>query len=109
MLTTDLKFGEVQTLSSLTVPNMEKVTFTNILDNGHEGIALLTFSAGQELTEHIAPAEVMVLVTEGELLFEINGTTHTIQAGQFILMGNGVRHSVEAVTDAKVLLVKIKP
>ncbi len=32
MLTTDLKFGEVQTLSSLTAPDMEKVTFTIILD-----------------------------------------------------------------------------
>ncbi len=109
MLTTDLKFGEVQTLSSLTAPDMEKVTFTNILDNGHGGIALLTFSAGQELSEHIAPAEVMVFVTEGELLLDINGTTHTIQAGQFILLGNGVRHRAEAVRDAKVMLVKIKP
>ncbi len=61
------------------------------------------------MSEHIAPAEVMVFVTEGELLLDINGTTHTIQAGQFILMGNGVRHRAEAVTDAKVMLVKIKP
>lgn len=31
-----------------------------------------------------------------------------LHKGDFILMGNGVPHSVHAVTDAKIMLVKIK-
>lgn len=33
---------------------------------------------------------------------------HTINAGEFMLVGEGVRHSVVAKADSKVMLVKVK-
>ena len=61
-----------------------------------------------DLATHQAPAEVMVNVIEGEIVFTMLDTPHTMRKGDFLLMGNGVPHSVHAVTDAKVMLVKIK-
>lgn len=43
-----------------------------------------------------------------EVEFTMIDKPHTIKAGFFMLMGQGVPHSVVAATDAKVMLVKIK-
>lgn len=109
MLQTDYKFGEVHPLAAQIEKGSEKVQFRNIFGNENGGVVLLAFAAGQSLSTHTAPAEVMVCVVEGEIEFTMLDTPHTIKAGEFMLMGEGVPHSVMAVTDAKVMLVKVKP
>lgn len=108
MLKTDYKFGEVFPLASQVKKNESKVEFQDIMNNNNGGVALLAFSAGQDLASHLAPAEVMVQVLEGEVIFTMIDRPLHLHAGDFFLMGNGVPHSVHAVTDAKVMLVKIK-
>lgn len=108
MLETEIKFGEVHDLAVQIENSIDRVQFKNIFSNGNGGVALLAFKAGQKLDEHVAPAEVMVNVLEGEIEFTLLGHPHTISAGQFLLMGAGVPHSVLAKTDAKVMLIKLK-
>ena len=50
----------------------------------------------------------MVYVLEGEVVFTMLDNPLTLRKGDFFLMGNGVPHSVHALTDAKVMLIKIK-
>ena len=100
MLQTDYKFGEVKTLAAQVEPDDSKVEFKSIMNNDNGGISLLAFKAGQELASHLAPAEVMICVLEGDVDF--------IMIDRPLLMGNGVPHSVKALTDAKVMLIKIK-
>ena len=109
MLDTEYKFGEVHTLASQVESGADKVHFKSIFENGNGGVSLLAFKSGQSLAEHLAPAEVMVYVTEGEVEFTMIARPHTLKAGEFMLMGNGVPHSVVAKTDSKVMLVKVKP
>ena len=109
MLDTDFKFGEVHSLAYHVEPNSEKVQFKNVFNNANGGVVLLAFKAGQKFDTHEAPAEVMVNVLEGEIEFTMNGTTHTIKGGEFLLMGANVPHSVVAKADTKMMLVKIKP
>lgn len=109
MLQTEFRFGEVNTLADQIKTSMEKPEFQAIFGNDNGGVTLLAFQAGQGLTTHQAPAEVMVYVLDGEISFTMGDTPHTIGKGQFLLMGAGVNHSVTANTDAKVMLVKIKP
>lgn len=108
MLKTDYKFGDVFTLASQVEKNDSKVEFKEIMNNDNGGIALLAFSAGLELPKHLAPAEVMVYVLEGEVEFTMIDRPLHLKKREFFLMGNGVPHSVRALTDAKVMLVKIK-
>lgn len=108
MLKTDYKFGEVFPLASQVEKNESKVEFKDIMNNDNGGIALLAFSAGLDLAKHLAPAEVMVYILEGEVIFTMVDKPLHLHKGDFFLMGNGVPHSVHAVTDAKVMLVKIK-
>lgn len=108
MLKTDYKFGEIFPLASQIEKHASKVEFKEIMGNSNGGISLLAFSAGQDFATHVAPAEVMVNVLEGEAIFTMIDKPLHLHKGEFILMGNGVPHSVHAVTDAKIMLVKIK-
>lgn len=108
MLETDYKFGEVHELAKQLEAGEERVQFRNIFTDNNGGVELLAFKAGQKLDTHLSPAEVMVFVVEGEVEFTMIDKPHTIKAGFFMLMGQGVPHSVVAATDAKVMLVKIK-
>lgn len=108
MLKTDYKFGEAFPLALQVEKDDSKVGFRDIMNNGNGGIALLAFTAGQELAKHLAPAEVMVYILEGEIVFTMIDRPVKLRQGDAFLMGDGVPHSVKAATDAKVMLVKIK-
>lgn len=109
MLQTDYKFGEVHKLAAQLETSEEKVQFRNIFSDANGGVTLVAFKAGQELTTHKAPADVMVYVVEGEVEFTVLDTPHHLRTDEFLLMGADVPHSVKAVVDSKVMLVKVKP
>lgn len=108
MITTDYKFAEVHNLASQIEPGDDKVHFRAIYGNEHGGASLLAFKGGQALAKHMAPAEVMVNVIEGEVVFHLAVGDRTLRAGDFMLVGEGVEHSVTATVDSKVMLVKVK-
>lgn len=108
MLKTDFKFGEVMDLSSQVRVDSENVQFKSIFENGKGGVSLLAFRKGQKLSTHLAPAEVMVYVMDGEIEFTLPEETKRLKSGDFMLVGEGVAHSVSANVDSKVMLVKVK-
>ncbi|MDE6272642.1 MAG: cupin domain-containing protein [Muribaculaceae bacterium] len=109
MLNTEFKFSEVHVLADQVQVADDKVQFRAIFNNDNGGVVLIGFKAGQVLDTHVAPAELMVNVLEGEIEFTISGQPHHLKAGEFILVGAGVNHSVVAKSDSKVMLVKVKP
>ena len=108
MINTDYKFGEVHDLTSQIEIGDEKVHFKNIFSNENGGVVLIAFKSGQVLDTHTATGEVMVTVLEGVINFTMLEKCHTMKAGEFLLMGEGVPHSVVAKADSKVMLTKIK-
>lgn len=108
-MTSTVKFGEVRKLVDLVHAEADKVSFEHIFENKNGGVNLLAFKAGQKLDKHLAPADVMVMVLEGEIQFNMGANSHSIKGGEFILMGADVPHSVEAVADTKLMLIKVKP
>lgn len=106
---TGFKFGEVYRLASQIEHGDDRVQFRNVFDNANGGVSLLAFKAGQKLDEHLAPAEVMVCVLEGEIEFTMIDRPLRLKGGDFLLMGADVRHSVSAISDSKVMLVKVRP
>lgn len=108
MLATDYKFGEVHVLADQIQAAADRVHFHRIFETSNGAVALIAFTAGQKLDEHLAPAEIMVTVLEGEIEFSVGTTPHHLNAGEFLLLGEGVAHSIAAKTDAKVMLTKIK-
>ena len=105
---TNFKFGEVLKFNEAFTYNSEKVEFKTVFETTKGGVSLLAFKAGQRLETHQAPFEVMVTVCEGEIEFTMLDQSSSLRAGDFILMGANVAHSVVANIDYKVMLVKIK-
>lgn len=109
MLNTEYKFGEVHNLAAQIEAGEDKVHFHSIFSNDNGGAVLVAFKAGQKLDTHTAPAEVLVQVLEGEINFTYVDRVLNLKAGDFLLLGADVQHSVAAVADSKMMLVKIKP
>ena len=105
---TNFKFGEVLKLNELVHYNVEKVEFQQVFETNHGGIALVALKAGQKLDTHTAPFEIMVTVCEGDIEFTMLEQSHRLRAGEFLLMGANVPHSVVANLDSKILLYKVK-
>lgn len=105
---TNFKFGEVLRLNEAVRYNTEKVTFEQIFETCFGGVALVGMKAGQKLDTHTAPFEVMVTVCEGEIEFTMLEQSKRLRAGDFLLMGANVPHSVVANIDSKLMLVKVK-
>ncbi len=108
MLETEYKFGEVISLANQIQPAEDHPQFHRIFENENGGVVLLALKAGQTLAAHVAPAELMVHVIEGSIEFNLSDKPHHIKAGEFMLVGKGVLHSVVAKEDAKIILTKIK-
>ena len=105
---TNFKFGEVIHLNEAVGYNAEKVEFKQIFETSKGGISLVALKSGQKLETHTAPFEVMVCVCEGEIEFTMLDKSNRMKAGEFILMGANVPHSVVANVDSKIMLTKIK-
>ena len=108
MLESIYKFGEVHKLADQIEIGDDRVQFKNIFENNNGGVALVAFKNGQALSEHLAPAEIMVCVVEGKVEFTMIDKPHTLNEGEFILVGEGVPHSVVAKANSKLMIVKVK-
>lgn len=108
MLHSEYKFGEVHVLANQIQVLEDHPQFHRIFENDNGGVVLLALKKGQKLNEHLAPAELMVNVIEGSIEFTMIDNPHTINTGEFMLIGEGVPHSVVAKADSKVMFIKIK-
>ncbi|MCH5233405.1 MAG: cupin domain-containing protein [Muribaculaceae bacterium] len=105
---TDYKFGEVIRFNEAISFSDENVVFSNVFETEYGGVSNVALKAGQKLETHIAPFEVMVTLCVGEIDFTMLDMTHNMKAGEFLLMGANVPHSVVAKQDSIITLVKIK-
>jgi len=71
-------------------------------------VTVFAFDKGQQLSEHTAPFDALVLGLDGVAEISIAGRPHAVKAGEMIIMPAGVPHALKAVTPFKMLLVMIK-
>lgn len=67
-------------------------------------VVLLVMRAGDRLDEHSAPGSISLSVREGRIRFGAEGEVVEAGAGTVLACDAGVRHSVEALSDAVCLL-----
>ncbi len=79
-----------------------------ILKKDTGNITLFAFDKGQSLSEHSAPFDAYVLVTEGRGTIVINRKPYELNAGDFIVMPANIPHAVQASEKFKMMLVMIR-
>ncbi|MDD1702363.1 MAG: cupin domain-containing protein [Methanoregula sp.] len=71
-------------------------------------ITIFSFDAGEGLSEHTAPYDAVLMVTDGEAEVQIAGTSFTVKEGQMIIMPADKPHAVFAHQQFRMLLTMIR-
>ncbi len=71
-------------------------------------VTLFSFDAGQGLSEHSAPFDALISVTDGEMALYVEGRKNIVRAGQSFIIPSGARHSVKAESRFKMLITMIR-
>jgi quercetin dioxygenase-like cupin family protein len=71
-------------------------------------VTLFAFGEGQQLSEHTAPFDAMVLCADGEAEIIISGQHHLVRKGEMIIMPAHQPHALKARKKFKMILVMIR-
>ena len=72
-------------------------------------VLLFGFAEGQELTEHISTAQVLIEILSGRCEFSLDGKPHALKAGDILHMPPNQPHAVKATERFSMLLTLLKP
>ena len=102
------------------IPAAEAFELTALISYAEKGIAsrviartpggnvtLFAFDAGEELSEHTAPYDALVVVLEGVLKLTVGGTAVRAVSGALVRMPANVPHAVESPGRSKTMLVML--
>jgi quercetin dioxygenase-like cupin family protein len=78
---------------------------TVLSDTGDACTVLLALKAGQGLEEHQTSSQILVQVLRGQISFTARGAMVPAHAGTLLQLESGVPHSLDALTNAVVLLI----
>jgi quercetin dioxygenase-like cupin family protein len=84
------------------------VVSRKILGRKGGNVTLFAFVEGEGLTEHTSPYEALVVVLDGQAEIRIGGRTHTVAAGESIILPATVPHALDARVRFKMLLAMIR-
>ncbi|GAB5550113.1 MAG: hypothetical protein SangKO_098730 [Sandaracinaceae bacterium] len=92
-----------------TLPAFDDARFTSTkLYEGDTRVTGFAFRAGQGLPEHSVADEAFLLVTEGAARVTVDGTVHTLGAGEGVVLPGGAAHALEATDDTRIVLVRAR-
>jgi quercetin dioxygenase-like cupin family protein len=98
----------VQPLAELAVFQPGSIVSRMLLKNKAGSATLFAFAEGEGLSEHTAPFDALVVVTDGTAEITIDGTPHTVGAGETLRLPADVPHAVLAPTDVRMLLIMLR-
>lgn len=84
------------------------VVSQEILNKPSGTVTIFAFDKGQGLSEHTAPFDALVFITDGLADITISDVTHQVKSGEMILMPSGAPHALKAVEPLKMILTMIK-
>lgn len=100
--------GEALLIHSLVTPTEQGIASRVLARTAGGNLTLFAFDAGQELSEHTAPFDAMVLVLEGTLTLTIGGAAVRATQGTIVRMPAHIPHAVEAPEAARMLLMMLR-
>jgi quercetin dioxygenase-like cupin family protein len=100
--------GKLFTLDALVTPTEQGIASRVLARTGGGNITLFAFDAGEELSEHTAPFDALVLTLSGALVLTIGGADVPTAPQTVVLMPANVPHAVRAVEASRMLLIMLR-
>ena len=103
-----VKAAEVKQLAELLQYQDGSIVSRVLLKNKGGTVTLFAFDVGEGLSEHTAPFDALVVVTDGEADIEIAGESFRVRQGETIILPANRPHALNAVSRFKMLLIMIR-
>jgi quercetin dioxygenase-like cupin family protein len=100
--------AEALLLDTLITPTAHGISSRILAKHAGGNVTLFAFDAGQELSEHTAPFDALMLVLAGALVITIGGQPVHARAGTVVRMPAGVPHAVDAAESARAMLIMLR-
>ena len=100
--------AELFTLESLVTPTAQGIASRILAPTAAGNITLFAFDADEELSEHTAPFDALVLTLSGSLALTIGGREVQTSPQSIVLMPANVPHAVRATDASRMLLIMLR-
>jgi quercetin dioxygenase-like cupin family protein len=100
--------AEALALHTLVMPTEQGIASRVLARTLGGNLTLFAFDGGQELSEHTAPFDALVMVLEGSLALTIGGSPVVATPGTIVRMPANVPHAVTAPEPARMLLLMLR-
>jgi quercetin dioxygenase-like cupin family protein len=104
----DLHLEHGQTLADMVQYQPGAVVSRTLIKKPAGTVTLFAFDAGEELSEHTAPYEALVVVLDGAAEITVGGQQHRVGAHEMLTLPAGVPHALKAAQAFKMMLVMIR-
>ena len=86
----------------------DSVVSRELIHKSTGSVTLFAFDKNQGLSEHTAPYDALVMITDGQAEITVSGVKHEIKAGEMLLMPANSPHALKALEPFKMVLTMIK-
>jgi len=100
--------GEPLVLDDLVTPTAHGIASRVLARTAAGNITLFAFDAGEELSEHAAPFDALVLTLSGALMLTVGGREVRAAPQSIVLMPANVPHAVRASEASRMLLIMLR-
>jgi len=100
--------GEPFALDTLVTPTPQGIASRVLARTAAGNLTLFAFDAGEELSEHTAPFDALVLTLSGALTLTIGGREVRTTPQSLVLMPANVAHAVHASEATRMLLIMLR-
>jgi quercetin dioxygenase-like cupin family protein len=103
-----LPAGELFALEALVTPTAQGIASRVLARTAAGNITLFAFDAGEELSEHAAPFDALVITLSGALILTIGGRDVETTSQTVVMMPANVPHAVKATESSRMMLIMLR-
>jgi quercetin dioxygenase-like cupin family protein len=107
-MASNLAPGELFALDTLVTPTAQGIASRVLARTAAGNITLFAFDAGEELSEHTAPFDALVLTLSGALTLTIGDREVVTSPQSVVLMPANVPHAIRAQVPSRMLLIMLR-
>jgi quercetin dioxygenase-like cupin family protein len=100
--------GELLMLADLITPTPQGIASRVLARTAAGNITLFAFDSGEQLSEHTAPFDALLLALSGSLTLTIDGRTVITTPQSLVLLPANVPHAVHATEASRMLLIMLR-
>ncbi len=100
--------GELLALTDLITATTQGIASRVLAKTAAGNITLFAFDTGEDLSEHTAPCDALVLTLSGSLTLTIGERKVITTAQSLVLMPANVPHAVHATEASRMLLIMLR-